>query len=208
MKILIKRLLKEEIKNKINNWVNDISDFGKVLATPIWVDDETNEKFYLFVGFSSYGKIESYSYSFMLLDSNNNPKTGYMTNRRDVSKYIPKDIKNTRQIFPIIEGLTRKLLNKMIPEEIYRRTIEPLGGDSLERYNRITNIMINEYGYKLKETYVDVDGCTVWRLTKNEETGNNKNMLESYDIGGIPKGQQLLQDTFDWVLPLLPKNKK
>lgn len=30
-------------------------------------------------------------------------------------------------------------------------------------------------------------------------------MDESYNIGGVPKGQQLLKDTFDGVLPRLPK---
>jgi len=93
----------------------------------------------------------------------------------------------------------------MIPQEIYRRTVEPLTGDSLERYNRITKIMVDEYGYILTETYIDEHGCTVWKLIKNEDTDNNKEMSESYEIGGIPTGQQLLKDTFDWVLPKLPK---
>jgi hypothetical protein len=202
---LIKKLLREAIENKISNWENNVGDFGKVFGTPIWIDYETGDMFYLFVGFNTYGKMESYSYSFMLLDRNNKAKTKYMTERDDVEQYIPQDIKNVRQIFPIIEELTRKLLNKMIPQEIYRRTVEPLTGDSLERYNRITQIMVNEYGYILNETYVDNDGCTVWKLIKNKETDNNKEMDESYDIGGIPKGQQLLKDTFDWVLPRLSK---
>jgi hypothetical protein len=90
----------------------------------------------------------------------------------------------------------------MIPEEIYRRA-----GDSLERYNRITNIMINEYGYGLDETYIDDNGCTVWILTKKHQTDNNKEMNETYEMGGVPNSQQLLKDTFDWVLPLLPKRK-
>lgn len=205
MKGLIKKLLREAIENKINDWEDNTGDFGNVVGTPIWVDNETGEMFYLFVGFNTYGRMESYSYSFMLLDGDNKPKTEYMTERDEVSRYIPKDIKNSRQIFPIIEGLTRKLLNKMIPQEIYRRTVEPLTGDSLERYNRITQLMVNEYGYKVNETYVDDDGCTVWKLIKNQETENNKEMDESYYIGGVPKGQQLLKDTFDWVLPRLPK---
>jgi hypothetical protein len=96
----------------------------------------------------------------------------------------------------------------MIPEEIYRRTVEPLTGDSLERYNRITNIMINEYGYTLDKTYTDDNGCTIWILTKKNQTDNNKEMNETYEIGGVPNGQQLLKDTFDWVLPLLPKRNK
>lgn len=116
-------------------------------------------------------------------------------------------MKNKKEIFPIVENLTRKLLNSMIPQEIYRKTVEPLTGDSLERYNRITNIMINEYGYKLKETYVDNDGCTIWKLIKEVETENNVDMDESYEIGGIPSAKQILHDTFDWVLPLIPKRQ-
>jgi hypothetical protein len=208
MKELIKQLLREAIENKIGEWESNISDFDKVLGTPIWIDGETGEMFYAFVGFNSLGKVESYSYSFMLLDGNNKPKTGYMTERDEVTKYIPKELKNNKQILPIIEGLTRKLLDKMIPEEIYRRTVEPLTGDSLERYNRITNIMINEYGYTLDKTYTDDKGCTIWILTKKNQTDNNKEMNETYEIGGVPNGQQLLKDTFDWVLPLLPKRNK
>lgn len=45
------------------------------------------------------------------------------------------------------------------------------------------NILINEYGYKLKETYVDNDGCTIWKLIKEVETENNVDMDESYEIG-------------------------
>jgi hypothetical protein len=95
----------------------------------------------------------------------------------------------------------------MTPEEIYRKTVEPLTNNSLERYRRITNIMIDEYDYKLKETYIDNDGCTIWKLVKKENTEKNKNMDESYSIGGIPDSKQILHDTFDWILPKLPKIK-
>ena len=205
MRKLIRKLLKEIIENKIDNWEENISDFGNVLATIIWYDTENNEYFYLFVGLTPYGNIQSFSYSFMLIDKDGNPLSDYITERNEVAKYIPNEIKNSKLIFPIIENLTRKLLNKMTPEEIYRKTIEPLTNNSLERYHRITNIMINEYDYKLKETYVDKDGCTVWKLIKNGNTEKNKNMDESYDIGGIPNPKQILHDTFDWILPKLPK---
>ena len=205
MKFLIKKILKEITINKINEWENNINDFGEVLSTLIWYDDENGEKLYLFVGFNFYGNLTAFSYSFILLDSNNKPLTDYMTEKNEVSKYIPKELKNTKQIFPIVKGLTRKLLNKMLPEEIYRKTVEPLSGDSLTRYHEITNIMVNEYDYSLKETYVDQDGCTVWKLIKTKETKINKNMEESYKLGGIPNGKQILKDTFDKILPLLPK---
>jgi hypothetical protein len=78
--------------------------------------------------------------------------------------------------------------------------------NSLVRYQQITNIMVNEYGYTVTETYKDRDDCTIWILNKNIEQDNNKEMNETYEVGGIPSGQQILKDTFDWVLPLLSKN--
>jgi hypothetical protein len=207
MRKLIRKLLRVIIENKIENWEQNISDFGRVLTTIIWSDSENGERFYLFVSFTQYGNVESFSYSFMLIDKDGNPLSNYLTERNEVAKHIPNEIKNSKLIFPIIENLTRKLLNNMTPEEIYRKTVEPLTNNSLERYHRITNIMIDEYNYKLKETYLDNDGCTVWKLIKKEETEKNKNMDESYNIGGIPNPKQILHDTFDWVLPKLPKIK-
>lgn len=96
-------------------------------------------------------------------------------------------------------------MSQQLPENIIRKTVEPLSGDSLKRYQEITNIMVNEYGYIVKETYTDNDGCTIWKLVKDTHIDKNKNMDESYEIGGIPSGKQILKDTFDWVLPLLPK---
>lgn len=98
-------------------------------------------------------------------------------------------IKNKKQIFPIIKMMTRELMDQQLPQNIIRKTVEPVTGDSLKRYQEIINIMVNEYGYRVKDTHID----------------KNKNMDESYEIGGIPSGKQILKDTFDWVLPLLPK---
>lgn len=36
MKFLIKKILKEITINKINEWENNINDFGEVLSTLIW----------------------------------------------------------------------------------------------------------------------------------------------------------------------------
>jgi HSP90 family molecular chaperone len=205
MRSLIKKLLKEFVEIKLNEWEDNISDFGKVVSTLIWCDREKQQKLYLFVGFNTYGELESFSYSFMLLNENNEPLTEYMTEKDEVSKYLPNEIKNKKQIFPIIKNMTRKLLDNNIPKKILRKTVEPLGGDSLKRYEEITNIMVNEYGYKIDETYLDSFGCTVWLLSKKEITDNNSDMNETYEIGGIPNKKQILKDTFDWVLPLLEK---
>ena len=91
----------------------------------------------------------------------------------------------------------------MIPEEIIRKTVEPLSGDSLKRYEEITNIMVNEYGYTLVETNKDKWGYTSWYLTRNEVGDNNKDMNESYEITHRYSTQEMMKLTFDPILPLL-----
>jgi hypothetical protein len=88
----------------------------------------------------------------------------------------------------------------MLPEKIYNQIITK---NQSKRYEEITKIMINEYGYSIKETYIDKEGLTVWRLVKTIQTENNFNMEETYEIGGIPSGQELLKLTFDAILPKL-----
>lgn len=199
----IKKILREAILLKIAEYGNNISYFDNVICAPIWADDKSGNKFYLFVGFNNIDNIKEFSYSFILLDKENKPLTNYLTKRDDVNKYLPDDIKNKRLIFPIIEDMTRKLLNKSLPDEIIRRTVEPLEGGSLKRYEIITNILVNEYDYEVTDTYKDESNCTVWLLSKKSKTDKNNNMSESYTIGGLPPLEQSLKDTFDWVLPLL-----
>lgn len=97
-------------------------------------------------------------------------------------------------------------MDQQLPQNIVRRTVEPLSGDSLIRYEEITNIMINEYGYRLDNVVKDKFGYTTWNLTKVEETENNSEMNESYEIVHRYSIQELQHIAFDWVLPLLPKD--
>jgi len=168
--------------SEINNWKDNIVDYGGVLSTLISKDDETLEKLYLFVGFNTIDNLINYSYSFMLLDSNNNPLTDYMTNRNEVSKYLPNNIKNNKIIIPIIMDMTRLLLDKQLPEIIVRQTSEPLSGDSLKRYEEITNIMVNEYGYNLVDMSKNEFGGTKWVLKRKEITDKNTELDEAYSF--------------------------
>lgn len=43
-------------------------------------------------------------------------------------------IKNKKIIFPIIKNMTRKLMDQQLPQNIIRKTVQPLSGDSLKRY--------------------------------------------------------------------------
>jgi hypothetical protein len=184
-------------------------DYGTILSTLISKDDETGEKLYIFVGFNKVDGQINYSYSFMLVDEQNNPLfKNYVTNRSVVAPYIPNDIKNKRQIFPLIMDMTRKLMDEQLPKNISRRTVEPVDGDSLKRYEEITNIMVNEYGYELIDTNTDEWGYTTWKLTRGEVTNDNEEMNESYEIKHTYSTQELMKMTFDWTLPLLPKDDK
>jgi hypothetical protein len=212
MRDLIKKILKEEMVSKLSNEqkFNLLVDSNTVICnTLISKDSETNDKLYLFVGFKNFTTISEYSYSFLLVDENNQVLgDGYMTERNEVESYIPQDIKNKRQIFPIIMKMTRELLDSYLPQNIFRKTVESVGGDSLKRYEEITNIMVNEYGYNLDSQEQTRDGRTIWYLSRGEVTNNNREMNESYEIIHEYSTQERLKMTFDWCLPLLPKDDK
>lgn len=210
MKDLIRKLLREQMVSFIDEWkgnTNLLKDSkSTVITTLISKDDETNNRLFLFVGFRHHPRISEYSYSFMLLDEYNKPLSDYMTTRSEVSEFIPEDIKNKKQIFPIIINMTRELMDAELPQNIFRKTVEPVDGDSLKRYEEITKIMVDEYGYRLESTEKTKDNRTIWYLTKDSGMDDNKTMNESYTIIHEYSTQERLKDTFDWVLPLLPKN--
>jgi len=203
MKGLIRRLLREAMVSKITDWkcdINHVGEHGNQLSTLICKDDENGNKFYLFVGFEDIGGNINYSYSFLLVDEHNTPITkDYIVNREEVAKYLPNEIKNKKLITPIIEMMTRKLLDKQLPDIIVRETAEPLQNDSLKRYDMITNIMVNEYGYNLIERSKNQFGGTKWVLSKQEITDNNKNMDETYIIEHEYTPQEIAQMTFGHI---------
>jgi hypothetical protein len=207
MRDLIRKLLREEMLSAIDKWRENLNmikdDNTTALTTLIGIDDITDDKLYLFVSFVKFQTVSDYSYSFMVLDKNNKPITGYMTERNEVKQYMPEEIKNKKQIFPIIKDMTRELMDAELPQNIYRKTVEPVDGDSLKRYEEITNIMVNEYGYKLIEHKTNKWGETSWKLTRETVSDNNKEMNESYEITHEYSTQEKLKKALDPILPLL-----
>jgi hypothetical protein len=200
MKQLIKQLLRETMLSNIDNWRDNLSDYGAILSTLISKDDESGEKLYLFVGFNEVDGQINYSYSFMLIDEENNALfKNYVTNRSVVAPYIPQDIKNKRQIFPLIMDMTRMLLDKELPQIIVRQTSEPLSGDSLKRYEEITQIMVNEYGYTVIEESKDKFGGTRWVLSKTEVKDNNQDLEETYNISHSYTKDEIAQKVFGGI---------
>lgn len=92
----------------------------------------------------------------------------------------------------------KSLIKKLLKDEI------PFN-NSLEQYNEITKIMINEYNYKLIEVTKDDWGNTIWKLTRNEINDKNKEMNESYELSHQYSIQEIAKMTFDHILPTLPK---
>lgn len=199
MKGLIKRLLREAMISALNDWKRNISDHGDQLSTLISKDNETGNKLYLFVGFKKIDGLMNYSYSFMLVNKDDKPITGFITNRKVTKQYLPNEIKNKRLILPIIEDMTRKLLDKQLPDIIVRETSEPIENDSLIRYEQITNIMVNEYGYKLIEKTKNPFGGTKWVLSRKEITDNNKQLNENYVIHHSYTSEEIAQKVFGHI---------
>ena len=110
-----------------------------------------------------------------------------MTNRNDVARYLPNEIRNKRLIFPIVCNLLRKLLDKSTPKIIFRETTEVLSGESLMRYDEITKILTEEYMYKLFKKVLDENGKYIWgfelaeNIEENAEDGEMKIYLPPYE---------------------------
>ena len=208
MKKYIKKLLREEMVSMIGAFepnTNTIKQ-GSVTAitTLISKDNENGNKFWLFVVFNDFKDITEYSYSFMLTDKNDDAIINdYLTTRSEVAPYIPNDIKNKKQIFPIIKTMTRELLDSYLPQNIFRKTVEPVDGDSLIRYEEITNIMVDEYGYTLESKEETRDGRTIWYLSRGEINNENKEMNESYEIIHEYSLQEKMKTMINPILPLL-----
>ncbi len=185
MKLLkiIKLIIKEEMISIIDDWERTLSYHDNVLSTAICEDNETGDSLYLFVGFTLYNNIHSFSYSFMVFDKEQTNKTGFLNKRDEVSPYIPTTLKAIpHQIFSIIKQMTRKLLDMNLPDKIIRETVEPLSGDSLIRYQEITDIMVNEYGYELISETKDDFGITKWVLKQKDKNNLNNDMNEIYEL--------------------------
>jgi hypothetical protein len=136
----------------------------------------------------------------LLTDKDNQNISGLMLIRSQVSQYIPQEIKNKKQIIPIIEDMTRELLDTYLPQNILMQTAEPITGDSLIRYQQLINIMVSEYGYILNKTEKSEFGTTSWFLNKEKHIADNKDMNETYII----KHQYTLQENVDrFYLPII-----
>ena len=187
----IKRMLREAMVSMVDNYVENIESYGdKLLYTLISEDDITGDKLYLFVGFEYYNRtFEAFSYSFLLIDKNTKPKSDFLTDRREVAKLLPPNLKGKLLIIPIVFDLTRKIIAKVKPLNVIRNTTEVLAGNSLGRYEEITKIFTNEFGYNVIVSGKDKYGGHYWKLSLNDtieenvmkESISNKTIKENWE---------------------------
>lgn len=186
--IIVNRLLNEEMISKIGEYKENINFYDtsntKSIYTMISEDDVTLNRLILIVTLTKVSNILfEYSYGFMLIDKDGNKISDVIHKRNEVERFIPTDLKNQQKIFPIIIELTKKLMNRELPEKILRKTYEILRNDnSLTRYKIIGDFLVNEYGYQLEKEWND-RGINYWMYTRGDK---NSEMSESYTISNLP----------------------
>ena len=77
MSDLIKRLLREAMISQLDDWEININYYSNdnIFATLISEDDESGDKLFLFVALKDYTKYSEFSYSFIVIDKDNKPKS-------------------------------------------------------------------------------------------------------------------------------------
>jgi hypothetical protein len=198
---LIKILL-EEIESHLHEWRKNLQWFNNYYSTAIYSDNETGNILYLLVGFTDSTQNTNYkefAYSFILYDKNQKPITDFITSPTEASKHIEQTDK--KLIFTIIMDLTRKLLDRTLPKKIIRRSAEVLNEKQILRYQKITDIMVNEYGYEVVQERIDELGHTEWLLQRQNVNEMNEDMDEFYFIKNQPSKQEVVNEMFKTFKP-------
>jgi hypothetical protein len=97
--------------------------------------------------------------------------------------------------------MERKLITS-IPNKI----LNGFDYNSLIRYDQITDIMVNEYGYKLIKTGYHV-GRKYWILERDTINENNSEMGSFYYLGGYESHRDMLNKTFGPIVKHLQETK-
>lgn len=105
-----------------------------------------------------------------------------------IIKYVEEQKRLKLTFDPMLNILMRlgqmeKELLPTIPIEVLNKVTKgKLDSDSFVTYERLVNIMVNEYHYNMVETKKDQFGFTYWTLIRTKTTDDNKDMNETYEI--------------------------
>jgi hypothetical protein len=187
MKPIIKQLLRERLLTKEDMVSNgNYDDFIEYEYTNLIViakdDNNKNEHFLvLSVNLTPINKsLFELTFGFSIHNIDLNKVGDYMYDRESVSKYLTSDLNG--KIMPLVIKMMNNLIKRINPKSIEMQTFENLSGDSLKRYDKIIEMLINDFNYKLINTYLDKTGVNHW-LFKNfseEEIELNENNITGH----------------------------
>lgn len=202
----LRELLKEShLGNQMKPVFNgNITPNGNFHNTLIIAEDNDNpNQHYLILNVKLLPNVNhyDYSYGFSIYDENLKKSYGYFYNRDDVKKWLPKEWNN--RVIPKIIEMTKDLVLKNKPHKITRKAMENLEGNSLIRYQKITDTLI-DLGYKLQEGYPKKDamGKLEWIFIDDNNKNHNLNeeTILEYDFFDHERRLKWLNETSDAVL--------
>jgi hypothetical protein len=74
------------------------------------------------------------------------------------------------------------------------------------RYEEITKIMVNEFGYEITEQGISPVGNSYWKLRKKMLTENNQLLDDEIVFENGRTKNELAHDAFDHMLPLIKQS--
>lgn len=112
-------------------------------------------------------------YGFDIYDINSNKVGKTLYTKTESSKFLPLNSKG--KIIPYVIEMMKDLVNRIKPNIIYREAMESNIDKDNPRYQKITQILINELGYKLVHEGKNQYGNQSWKFIKE---GNNLELNE------------------------------
>ena len=192
MKTYIKKLLREGLFYE--NMESDVRlpfiENGEHNYMVIATDKENDDEHYLILN-TSLLKLSNirYELSFGLYVVNKSldKSSNYFYTREEVNKYLPSQLKG--KITPLVNEMSINLIKRIQPKSIEMQTAEKLEGDSLKRYDKIIDLLVNELNYKLINDY-QKDDIHYWVFNVKNENNINEVILDedsmlTYEIVSI-----------------------
>lgn len=180
MKTYIKKLLREGLFYE--NMESDVRlpfiENGEHNYMVIATDEENDDEHYLILN-TSLLKLSNirYELSFGLYVVNKSldKSSNYFYTREEVNKYLPSQLKG--KVTPLVNEMSINLIKRIQPKSIEMQTAEKLEGDSLKRYDKIIDLLVNELNYKLINDY-QKDDIHYWVFNVKNENNINEVILD------------------------------
>ena len=180
MKGYIKKLLREALFYE--SMESDIrlpfTENGEHNYIVIATDKENDNEHYLILNTSllrlSNIRYEL-SFGIYVVNKSLDKTSNYFYTREEVNKYLPSQLKG--KVMPLVNEMSVNLIKRIQPKSIEMQTAEKLEGDSLKRYDKIIDLLVNELNY-IKINDYEKDGIHYWVFNVKNENNINEIILD------------------------------